>query len=263
MKKSHIYKRFIGLEPQILKETPDHILVGGDIHSWFDKTATPFMILSDDNDNSVLIYTDAPISHKRILEIIFNTLMYYKADLASLIKKDILKEYGLGVVINKPTELPHIKYGEVGEMISDYSRNIYDERFIFGRLWKISDNRVYISIWEDPKNAKPYKSLFIDMLNTLDIAPASTLWEIRNSKQHNDFDEHLLSSKFFTMDEFFDSDTEQKPTIKKPHEVAGLGKALGVETPGFGSYKQGEIASKLKMPFVKYHAMVNQESLEM
>ncbi len=251
-------KLFLGLEPELLNETPDNILVGQSLYSWFEKNATPFMILSDTDDNSVLIYASDPISHKRILEIIFNTLMVYKKDLAYLIENNILDEYALGVVKNN-TDAPHLNYKEIGSIIKDYSRNVYEDGFIYGRVWNIQDVP-YVSIWENPESSVQYKQLLTDFLQEIGANPSISQWEIRGGDD-DDFSD-TVNNKLVSMDEFFKDTTEQKPVIKPPHTVAGLGKALGIEAPGFGSYKQGELSSKLKMPYAKYHAMVNQESVD-
>lgn len=256
--KPYIYKRFIGLDSQLIKENPDSIIVDNKSYWWFQKNAIPFMILSDTDDNNVLIYASDPISHKRILEIIFNTLMVYKKDLAYLIENDILDEYALGVVKNN-TDSPHLNYKDIGSIIKDYSRNVYEDGFVYGRVWNIQDVP-YVSIWENPESSVQYKQLLINFLQEIGANPSISQWEIR-SGDDNDFSDSV-NNKLVSMDEFFNDTTEQKPIMKPPHTVPGLGKALGIQAPGFGSYKQAEIASKLKMPFAQYHAMVSQESVD-
>lgn len=252
--KNDIYKRFLGLDNSLLKEDPDFIELNRNTYTWYDNSTTPFMILSDKNDNSVLIYSTNPLTHKKMLEKIFTALMFHKTTLANIIKNDILQEYKLVPIINYNTELPQIKYEEIGSLIGEYNNNRYDDSLIFGRIWNLDESGIYVSIWENPVQARPYKHLFVDMLQSLDYDVKNSQWEIRNDK--------IDESIFVSIDDFFNDNTQQKPDVKKAHEIAGMKRELGIDAPGFGSYKQGEIASKVKMPFAQYHAMVNQESTE-
>lgn len=261
-------KLFLGLETPILKETPDMIDVGANSYWWKSKGATAFMILTDDNLNSALIYVlegyeDA--THRKMLETLFNTMMYTKLNLAQLIEADnTLEEYGLAAIKNPNSVLPELTYEDIGALLPQYSANHYDDSLVFGRVWKVKEGD-FISTWEDPKKVEPYKDVLVNFLVSIDVDPTTSKWELRGPKfKMGDFRTTIdkADAKFVSMDEFFGSDVKQKPDERLPHTMAGLGKALGREASGFGSYKQAEIASKAKMPFAQYHAMVQQESVK-
>lgn len=264
-------KLFLGLETPILKETPDMIDVGANSYWWRSKGVTAFMILTDDNLNSALIYVlegyEEP-THRKILETLFNTMMYTKLNFAQLIEADntyvVLEEYGLAAVKNPNSGLPELTHEDIGALLPAYSSNHYDDSLVFGRIWKTKEGN-FISTWEDPNKVEPYKEVLVNFLVTIDVDPTTSKWELRGPKYpvRDDFSGYGDKDdvRFVSMDEFFDSDVKQKPDERLAHTMPGLGKALGKEAPGFGSYKQAEIAAKAKMPFAQYHAMVNQESV--
>lgn len=256
-------KLFLGLEPVF--ETPDYIMVNKDTHWWRSRNATAFMILSDKNDNSALIYNledfEEP-THRKMLESVFNILMFTKLNLAQLIESNKLGEYFLVAVKNPNSELPEMTWNDIGELIHEYAHNKYDDSLVFGRAWKLKEGN-FVSTWEDPERAAQYRDLLINFLKKIGINPATSQWELRGPKFKMDefrIGEDYTDFKFVSIDEFFSSGIKQKPEIRAPHEIAGMKKALGQEAPGFGSYKQGEIAASAKMPFAQYHAMVQQES---
>lgn len=260
-------KLFLGLEI-LIKESPDYININGHVYWWKSKGAITFIILSDNNDNSVLIYNlpeYQEVTHRKMLETLFNTMLFTKLNLAQLIEANKLEEYSLAIIKNPNSDLPELTYEVIGKLIPTYSANKYNDKYIFGRVWQLNEGN-FISTWEDPDKVETYKELLINFLINIGIDPDTSKWELRGPRYpvKNDLggygDEEDV--KYISMDDFFKSNVQQKPDERLPHTVPGLGKALGREAPGFGSYKQGEIASKVKMPFAQYHAMVNQESTE-